>query len=132
MTEQLLPFSKSLMLVRSLIMDNLIYFPSDRIQTPDSEIKRFIDFVKQLSELNEDIRFEDHYWKGEVNFVKMGISSKDRLPENLLHHSILEFAKAYVKYQRINSKLKTQDTILSIRAIEQIFLDRNSEVDLTK
>ncbi|MFW2101870.1 integrase [Acinetobacter johnsonii] len=113
-------------------MDNLIYFPSDRIQTPDSEIKRFIDFVKQLSELNEDIRFEYHYWKGEVNFVKMGISSKDRLPENLLHHSILEFAKAYVKYQRINSKLKTQDTILSIRAIEQIFLDRNSEVDLTK
>lgn len=113
-------------------MDNLIYFPSDNIQSPCSEIKRFIDFVKQLSELNEDIRFDENYWKGEVNFVKMGISSKDRLPENLLHHSILEFAKAYVKYQRINSKLKTQDTILSIRAIEQIFLDRNSEVDLTK
>lgn len=113
-------------------MDNLIYFPSDNIQSPYSEIKRFIDFVKQLSELNEDIRFDENYWKGEVNFVKTGISSKDRLPENLLHHSILEFAKAYVKYQRINSKLKTQDTILSIRAIEQIFLDRNSEVDLTK
>ncbi|MBF9202787.1 integrase [Acinetobacter pittii] len=113
-------------------MDNLIYFSSDKIQSPYSEIKRFIDFVKQLSELNEDIRFDENYWKGEVNFVKTGISSKDRLPENLLHHSILEFAKAYVKYQRINSKLKTQDTILSIRAIEQICLDRYGEVDLTK
>ena len=113
-------------------MDNLIYFPSDKIQSPYSEIKRFIDFVKQLSELNEDIRFDENYWKGEVNFVKTGISSKDRLPENLLHHSILEFAKAYVKYQRIKSKLKTQDTILSIRAIEQICLDRYGEVDLTK
>ncbi|WP_213385330.1 integrase [Acinetobacter pittii] len=113
-------------------MDNLIYFPSDKIQSPYSEIKRFIDFVKQLSELNEDIRFDENYWKGEVNFIKTGISSKDRLPENLLHHSILEFAKAYVKYQRINSKLKTQDTILSIRAIEQICLDRYGEVDLTK
>lgn len=113
-------------------MDNLIYFPSDNIQSPCSEIKRFIDFVKQLSELNEDIRFDENYWKGEVNFVKTGISSKDRLPENLLHHSILEFAKAYVKYQRINNKLKTQDTILAIRAIEQICLDRYGEVDLTK
>ena len=113
-------------------MDNLIYFLSDKIQSPYSEIKRFIDFVKQLPELNEDIRFEKNYWKGEVNFVKTGISSKDRSPENLLHHSIIEFAKAYVKYQRTNSKLKTQDTILSIRAIEQICLDRYGEVDLTK
>lgn len=113
-------------------MDNLIYFPSDKIQSPYSEIKQFIDFVKQLSELNEDIKFDENYWKGEVNFVKTGISSKDRSPENLLHHSILEFAKAYVKYQRINNKLKTQDTILSIRAIEQICLDRYGEVDLTK
>ena len=113
-------------------MDNLIYFPSDKVQSPYSEIKRFIDFVKQLSELNEDIRFDENYWKGEVNFVKTGISSKDRSPENLLHHSILEFAKAYVKYQRIKSKLRTTDTILSIRAIEQICLDRYGEVDLTK
>lgn len=112
-------------------MDNLIYFPSDRMQSPYSEIKRFIDFVKQLSELNEDIRFEDHYWKGEVNFVKTGISSKDRAPENILHHSILEFAKAYVKYQRIHRKLKTQDTILAIRVIEQISLVKYGEVDLT-
>jgi hypothetical protein len=42
-------------------MDNLIYFPSDKIQSPYSEIKRFIDFVKQLSELNEDIRFDENY-----------------------------------------------------------------------
>ena len=113
-------------------MDNLIYFPSEKIQSPYSEIKRFIDFVKQLSELNIDIKFDENYWKGEVNFVKTGISSKDRSPENLLHHSIIEFAKAYVKYQRIKSKLRTTDTILSIRAIEQICLDRYGEVDLTK
>jgi len=113
-------------------MDNLIYFPSEKIQSPYSEIKRFIDFVKQLSELNIDIKFDENYWKGEVNFVKTGISSKDRSPENLLDHSILEFAKAYVKYQRINNKLKTQDTILAIRAIEKICLDRYGEVDLTK
>ena len=113
-------------------MDNLLYFPSDKIQSPYLEIKRFIDFVKQLSELNEDIRFEDHYWKGEVHFVKTGISSKDRSPENILHHSILEFAKAYVKYQRIHRKLKTQDTILAIRVIEKISLVKYGEVDLTK
>lgn len=113
-------------------MDNLIYFPSDKIQSPYSEIKRFIDFVKQLSELNRDIRFDENYWKGEVNFVKTGISSKDRSPKNLLHHSILEFAKAYVKYQKINCKLKTKDTILAIRAIEQISLYQYGEVDLSK
>lgn len=44
-------------------LDNLIYLPSEKIQSPYSEIKRFIDFVKQLSELNEDIRFHENYWK---------------------------------------------------------------------
>lgn len=113
-------------------MDNLIYFPSEKVQSSHEEINRFIDFTKKLSELNEDIKFEEHYWKGEVNFVKVGISSKNRSPENVLHDSILEFAKAYVKYQRINSKLKTQDTIISIRAIEQVCLERYNRVDLTK
>lgn len=113
-------------------MDDLIYFPSDKIQSPYTEIKRFIDFVKQLSELNEDIRFDDNYWKFEVSFVKMGVPIKNQSPENLLHHSILEIAKAYVKYQRINSKLKTADTIRAIRAIEQLCLVRYGEVDLTK
>lgn len=113
-------------------MDNLIYFPSDKIQSRYSEIKRFIDFAKQLSELNEDIKFEQDYWKGEVNFVKIGISSKDRSPENLLHSSVREFAKAYVKYQKINSKLNTKDTILAIRAIEQVCIDRYGSVDLIK
>lgn len=113
-------------------MDNLIYFPSDKVLSSYSEIKRFIDFVKKLEELNEDIRFDDNYWKFEVSFVKMGVPIKNQSPENLLHHSILEFAKAYVKYQRINSKLKTADTIRAIRAIEQLCLVRYGEVDLTK
>lgn len=113
-------------------MDNLIYFPSEKNQSPYSEIKRFINFVKKLSELNENIKFEENYWKSEVNFVKTGVSSKDRSLDNILHHSILEFAKAYVKYQKINKKLKTQDTILAIRAIEKICLDRYGEIDLTR
>lgn len=113
-------------------MDNLIYFPSDKIQSPYSEVKRFIDFVKQLSELNEYIKFDENYWKYEVSFIKMGVSPKNQSPENLLHHSILDFAKAYVKYKKINNKLKTADTILAIRAIETVCLDKYGEVDLTK
>ena len=92
----------------------------------------FIVFSKKLSELNEDITFEENYWKGEVNFVKVGVSSKNRNPENVLHDSILNFAKAYVKYQKINSKLKTQDTILAVRAIEQVCISKYGLVDLTK
>ena len=42
-------------------MDDLIYFPSDKVQSPYSEIKRFIDFVKQLSELNEETKLETYY-----------------------------------------------------------------------
>ena len=113
-------------------MDNLIYFPSDKVQSPYSEIKRFIGFVKELSELNEDIKFDENYWKHEVNFIKMGVSLKNKSPENLLHHSILDFAKAYVKYKKINNKLKTAYTILAIRAIEKVCLEKYGEVDLTK
>lgn len=111
--------------------DNLLYFSSRKCTSPAEELSRFIFFSKSLKELNEDIKFEDNYWKSEVNFVKVGVSSKDRSPENVLHSSILDFAKAYVKYQRINSKLKTQDTILAIRVIERVCLQKYGLVDLT-
>ena len=113
-------------------MDNLVHFLSDDSKTPKQNIDNFIVFSKKLSELNEDITFEENYWKGEVNFVKAGVSSKNRDPENVLHDSILNFAKAYVKYQKINSKLKTQDTILAVRAIEQVCISKYGLVDLTK
>ncbi len=113
-------------------MDNLVHFLSDDSKTPKQNIDNFIGFSKKLSELNEDITFEENYWKGEVNFVKVGVSSKNRDPENVLHDSILNFAKAYVKYQKINSKLKTQDTILAVRAIEQVCISKYGLVDLTK
>lgn len=120
------------MLVGILIMDNLIYFTADSSKTAQQNIDTFIAFSKQLTELNADITFEDNYWKNEVNFVKVGVSSKDRDVNNLLDESIRAFAKAYVKYQKINSKLKTQDTILAIRAIEQVYLTRYGAVDLTQ
>lgn len=111
-------------------MDNLVYFTADSSRNAQQNIDAFIAFSKQLTELNELITFEDNYWKNEVNFVKVGVSSKDRDFNNLLDESIRTFAKAYVKYQRINSKLKTQDTILAIRAIEQVCLARYGIVDL--
>ena len=120
------------MLVGILIMDNLIYFTADSSKTAQQNIDTFIAFSKQLTELNADITFEDNYWKNEVNFVKVGVSSKDRDVNNLLDESIRAFAKAYVKYQKINSKLKTQDTILAIRAIEEVCLARYRAVDLTQ
>ena len=113
-------------------MDNLVYFLSDNNKTPKQNIDNFIAFSKQLSELNEDIKFEENYWKDEVNFVKVGVSSRNKDPINLLHDSILNFAKAYVKYQKINSKLKTQETIFAVRAIEQVCLSKYGLVDLTK
>lgn len=113
-------------------MDNLIYFTADSSKTAQQNIDTFIAFSKQLTELNADITFEDNYWKNEVNFVKVGVSSKDKDVNNLLDESIRAFAKAYVKYQKINSNLKTQDTILAIRAIEKVCLTRYGAVDLTQ
>ena len=103
-------------------MDNLIYFTVDSSNTAQQNINALIEFSKRLTELNSDIVFEDDYWKKEVNFVKMGVSSRDRSSNNLLDESIRDFAKAYVKYQRINSKLKTQDTIVPLRVIEEVCL----------
>ena len=113
-------------------MDNLIYFTVDSSKSAQQNINAFTEFSKQLTELNTDIVFEDNYWKKEVNFVKIGISSKDRNSNNLLDVSILDFTKAYVKYQRINSKLKTQDTIIPLRLIEEVCLVKYCLVDLTQ
>ena len=110
--------------------DNLIYFTPDIGKSTRQNINAFTEFSKQLTELNTDIVFEDNYWKKEVNFVKIGISSKDRNSNNLLDESIRDFTKAYVKYQRINSKLKTQDTIIPLRLIEEVCLVKYGLVDL--
>lgn len=112
--------------------DCLIHFSADVSKSERQNINTFIEFSKQLSELNADIVFEDNYWKKEVNFVKIGVSSRDRNPNNLLDESIRDFAKAYVKYQRINAKLKTQDTITPLRVIEEVCLVKYGLVDLTK
>lgn len=112
--------------------DCLIYFSADVSKPARQNINTFIEFSKQLSELNADIVFEDNYWKKEVNFVKIGVSSRDKNPNNLLDESIRDFAKAYVKYQRINAKLKTQDTITPLRVIEEVCLVKYGLVDLTK
>ena len=113
-------------------MDNLIYFIVDSSKTAQQNINEFIEFSKQLTELNSDIVFEDNYWKKEVNFVKIGVFSKDRSSNNLLDESIRDFAKAYVKYQRINSKFKSQDTIVPLRVIEEVCLVKYGLVDLTQ
>ena len=59
-------------------MHNLVYFTADSSRNAQQNIDAFIAFSKQLTDLNELITFEDNYWKNEVNFVKVGVSSKDR------------------------------------------------------
>lgn len=113
-------------------MDDVIYFTADKNKTAQQNLDEFIIFSKRLNELNQDINFDDNYWKDEVNFVKIGISSKNKDEENLLDNSIREFAKAYVKYQRIARALKTQETITAIRVIEQTCLQRYNIIDITK
>jgi hypothetical protein len=96
--------------------------------TPRSEIVSaqnlidFIEFAKKLPPLNPQMEYSSPYWKGVVNFTKIGVSSRDRTPSAVLHDSILEFSKAYIIYTQIHNRVRNLNEIKALRAVEKVML----------
>lgn len=112
--------------------NNIILF------TPKSEIEAninvedFISFVETLSPINERMDYASHYWKGAVNFTKLGVSSKNRSESNLLHYTIMRFAKAYLLYSQTHNRAKAFNEMKAIRAIEHVMVNMFGSAEITR
>lgn len=112
--------------------NNIILFTPKSEVEANKNVEDFIAFVETLNPLNETMDYASPYWKGAVNFTKLGVSSKDRSESNLLHFTFMRFAKAYLLYSQTHNRAKTFNEMKAIRAIEHVMMNLNGSVDISK
>jgi hypothetical protein len=108
----------------------LIFTPKHELEYANN-LNDFISLTRKLIPLNKEYDHSSNYWKKVGNFTNFGVSNQDRDPANVLHSSLLPFAKAYIVYggatkSGINSKF------YAIRAINAACLEQYDIVDVTK
>lgn len=64
--------------------------------------------------------------------MKVGINAKDKNPENLLHPSIIPFAKAYVIYCQSARRNKKHSSDKSHSQSKKAILQNHPDVDITQ
>lgn len=111
-------------------MDNVLIFTPKFQKDAQQNLKDFIAFAQSLPLLNQKMAYESNYWKGAVNFTKIGVSSKNRDPKNLLDQSIIPFAKAYFTYSQTLKRAKAFNEMKAIRAIEKVMMEAYGSVDV--
>jgi hypothetical protein len=75
--------------------------------------------------------YKSAYWRGVVNFVKHGVSSRSRNPEFELDDSIMPFAKAYFTYKQSHHRTANPNEIKALRVLEAAMLRKYGEADIT-
>lgn len=110
--------------------NNVLIFTPKFDRDAKRNLKDFISFSESLPLLNKKMKYATAYWKGVANFTKMGVSSQNRGPENLLDESIIPFAKAYFLYSQTLNPAKTMNEMKAIRSIEKAMMRAHGEVDI--
>jgi len=110
--------------------NNVLIFTPKFEKDAKRNLKDFIAFSEALPPLSQDMNYDSAYWKGLVNYTKMGVSSQNRDVGNILHSSILPFAKAYVQYNQILNRTKNCNEMKALRAIEKVMIRVSGQVDI--
>ncbi|ATX80170.1 hypothetical protein Ga0123461_1757 [Mariprofundus aestuarium] len=110
--------------------DNVLIFTPKFERDAIRNLNDFISFAESLPPLNQEMDYASAYWKGAANFTKMGVSSRNRGPENILDGSIVPFAKAYLIYSQTLNPAKTLNEMKALRAIEKVMVRAHGKVDI--
>lgn len=110
--------------------NNILIFTPKFERDAKRNLKDFISFAEKLPLLNQNMDYVSAYWKGAVNFTKVGVSSKNRDSVNLLDESLMPFAKAYMLYSQTLNPAKTMNEMKAIRSIEKVMMRSNGRVDI--
>jgi hypothetical protein len=85
-------------------MTNITPFVSKASLTAQQNLKRFISYSKNkltvFNEVNGPINWDSYYWKGVVNFTKLGVHSQGHSVNDALCPDFIDFAKAYFRLQQ--------------------------------
>ncbi|MCO8165222.1 integrase [Pseudomonas sp. 21LCFQ010] len=113
-------------------MSNIILFvPKDQLDARRN-LASFVDICKnQLTVFGADLDWDRNGWPGVGNFTKKGAPSRGYKAEQLLHPSIMDFAKSYVRYQQGLKPSKLKNEFKAIRCIEEALLSKKGIADIT-
>lgn len=110
--------------------DNVLIFTPKFERDAKRNLKDFISFAEKLPPLNLNMDYVSAYWKGAVNFTKIGVSSQNRDPVNLLDQTIMPFSKAYVLYSQTLNPAKTFNEMKAIRSLEKVMMRASDRLDI--
>lgn len=116
--------------------ENVILFRKKSDLDSSGNLKEFIRFCKNdLTVLGSDLDWNSNKWKGSVIFCKMHERIyKSNNEGKWLDVEFIDFAKAYIRYQRAHSAAKgiRDSSIAILRVLERALLQVNRNADVTK
>lgn len=117
--------------MRKRNMSNVLIFTPRHELDHENNLKEFIALTKKLIPLNKKYEHSSNYWIGVGNFTNFGVSNQDRDPINVIHSSLLAFAKAYIVYGG-STKSGINSKFYALRAINAACVDQYGAVDVSK
>ncbi|WP_430469053.1 integrase [Vibrio alginolyticus] len=112
--------------------DVLTFKPKHELEHAKNQAD-FIEFGRQLAQLNDEYVYDENYWPKVGNFTIFGANSRQKNPEDLMDESFIPFAKAYVTYGG-GAKAGINVKLLALRAINASWqrLHKGEEFETTK
>lgn len=112
-------------------MGELIYFSPLATRTPAENLCEFIRMCRyDFTAFGANLNWEDWRWKGVVHFTKLGATSRGATNDDRLDDGIIEFAKAYFRYQQGHNPTGTKNESKALRAIEAALLQVRGKADV--
>lgn len=110
--------------------DAYIFVPKSKTNKKRN-FEEFIHFVeKNFPPINNNF-YQSNYWCRVCNFTKLGVSSRTRSPDTLLHPSLIRFAKAYITYSQTLNLTRHANEIYAFRALD-LSIEKNANgIDFT-
>jgi hypothetical protein len=112
-------------------MGDLIHFSPRADLTASENLREFIRTCKEdLTAFGADLNWDSWKWEGVVYFTKLGVKPRSAKDSDRLDDSVMEFAKAYFRFQQGNNPTGTKNESKALRTIEAALLQVKQTADI--
>ena len=106
------------------MMTELIYFSPQSQRSAAQNLDEFVRMCRDdLTLFGQDLKWDGWQWPG-VQFTKLGTPSRGCTIEDALDPALMDFAKAYFRYQQSHRPTGTMNETKALRTLEKALLTR--------
>jgi hypothetical protein len=111
---------------------NLIHFSPTANLTASENLAEFIRMCKEdLTVFSADLDWEATAWPKAANFTKLGVSARGFTESDRLDDSLIDFAKAYFRYQQGHHPTGTKNESKALRVLEAAFVKTTESASIS-